>query len=315
MSFLAGERLLLLLGVAALLVGYLLAQRRRAVHAVRFSTLPLLRSVNPRSAAWRRHVSAAAFLLMLALAVTAFARPARDVQVPRERASVVLAIDVSISMEATDVAPSRIAAAKSAAQSFVDAVPARLNLGLVSFSGSAQVLVPPTRDREAVRAAVRALRLGPRTAVGEAVFTSLEAIRAVPGEPGQEPAPGSIVLMSDGETTVGRPDSEAATEARRAGVPVSTIAFGTDAGVVVTEGVRVPVPVNRAALQSLAERTRGSAFEAASQDELRRVYEDVGTSIGYQTEQRETWPVPLGLALLAGTVAAVTSLVWSAGLP
>lgn len=315
MTFLAASRLWLFVALAGLVAAYVVMQARRKRYAVRFTNLALLDVVAPTRPGWRRHVPAVAFLLALAGLLTAFARPARPVQVPRERATIVMAVDVSLSMEATDVEPDRITAAKAAASSFVDLVPDRLNLGLVAFSGTAQVLVSPTTDHELVKRSLRTMQLGPRTAIGEAVYAALGSIATVPTAPGQAPAPARIVLMSDGETTVGRSNDQAARAAADAQVPVSTIAFGTDAGFVVVEGRNIPVPVNREALARLAESTNGSSFEAGTARELRRVYADIGSSIGYRTEQREVTSWFVGLALLFAMAAAVGSLVWFSRLP
>ncbi|MDQ4071239.1 MAG: VWA domain-containing protein, partial [Actinomycetota bacterium] len=298
-----------------LVAAYVVMQLRRKDYAVRFTNLALLDSIAPKRPGWRRHVPATAFLLAMVALVTAFARPARPVKVPRERATVVMAIDVSLSMEATDVEPNRITAAQEAAKSFVDIVPSRLNLGLVAFSGVAQVLVPPTTDHDLLKRSIDNLQLGPRTAVGEAIFASLGSIASVPTAPGQAPAPGRIVLMSDGETTVGRPNELAARAAVDAKVQISTIAFGTDDGYVTVEGRNIPVPVNREALAQIAQATGGRAFEAATARELRRVYADIGSSIGYRTEQREVTSWVVGLALAFALAAAAGSLVWSSRLP
>jgi len=314
-TFLSGLRLWLLLGLVGLVVAYVLMQGRRKKYAVRFTNLALLDTVAPKRPGWRRHVPATAFLLALGLTITAFAQPARPVKVPRERATIVMAVDVSLSMEATDVAPNRIVAAQVAASEFVDIVPAKLNLGLVVFSGVAQVMVAPTTDHELVKRNLENIVLGPRTAIGEAVLASLSAIASVTSEPGQAPPPARIVLMSDGETTVGRTNEVAAAAAVEAGVPVSTIAFGTDEGFVSVEGRNIPVPVNRDALRALAEATEGSAFEAGTAKELRRVYADIGSSVGYRTEQREITSWFVGFGLLFGLVAAATSLVWFSRLP
>jgi Ca-activated chloride channel family protein len=226
-----------------------------------------------------------------------------------------MAIDVSLSMEATDVEPNRIIAAQEAAKSFVDLVPGRLNLGLVAFSGVAQVLVSPTTDHALLKRSIDNLQLGPRTAVGEAIFASLGSIASVASEPGQAPPPGRIVLMSDGETTVGRPNELATKAATDAKVQISTIAFGTDDGYVVVEGRNIPVPVNRSALAAIAEATDGQAFEAATAKELRKVYADIGSSIGYRTEEREVTSWVVGLALAFALAAAAGSLLWTSRLP
>jgi Ca-activated chloride channel family protein len=315
MSFLSGERLLLLVGVAVLAGAYVLMQKRRRGYAVRFTNLSLLASVAPKRPGWRRHLPAAAMLLALVAFVTAFAQPTRSTKVPRERATIMMAIDVSLSMQATDVAPNRLKAAKAAATSFVNLVPAKLNLGLVAFSGTAQVLVSPTTDRALVKRSIATLQLGPATAIGEAVFASLGSIASVPTAPGQAPAPARIVLMSDGETTVGRTNDAAASAAVKAKVPVSTIAFGTEGGTVTVEGSAVHVPVNKDALALLADQTHGSSFEAASGSELKKVYNDIGSSIGYRTVQKDATAWFVGLGLMFAVAAAVGSLVWSSRLP
>ena len=315
MSFQSPWLLLGLLAIPLLVGFYITSQRRRRAYAVRFTNLALLDKIAPRRPAWRRHVPAIAFLVALTTFVTAYARPSRPVKVPRERATVIMAIDVSLSMEATDVKPTRIQAAKDAASSFVDLLPGRLNLGLVSFSGTAQVLVAPTTDHSLVKRSITTLQLGPRTAIGEAVFLSLQSIASVPTDPGQSKPPARIVLMSDGETTVGRPNELAAQAAAEAKVPVSTIAFGTDDGTVAVEGRLVPVPVNRDALRQLAETTGGKAFDATSSKELKQVYSDIGSSIGYRKVPREVTSWFVGLGLMFALAAAGGSLLWTSRLP
>jgi len=315
LTFLSGARLWFLVVVAALIAAYVVMQLRRKEYAVRFTNLNLLDSIAPKRPSWRRHIPAAAFVLSLIALVTAFAQPARPVKVPRERATVVMAIDTSLSMEATDVQPNRLVAAQEAAKAFVDIVPSRLNIGLVSFSGTAQVLVSPTTDHALLKRGIDTLQLGPRTAIGEAIFASLAAIQSVPTEPGQAPAPGRIVLMSDGETTVGRPNDAASKAASDAKVQVSTIAFGTNDGTVAVEGRNIPVPVNHDALSQIADATGGKAFEAATAKELRRVYENIGSSIGYRTEQREITSWMVGIALAFALAAAAGSLLWTSRLP
>ena len=313
-SFLAPGRLWLLLAVAALAVAYVLVQRRRSAYAVRFASLPLLASVAPRSPGWRRHVPAAVLVLALAAAATAFARPQADVRVPREQATVVLAVDTSLSMEATDVSPDRITAARTSAAEFVEGLPEQFAVGLVSFSGSAAVVVPPTQDHGTVRDAVRALALGPSTAIGEAVFAALDAVRAVQPVDG-DAAPARIVLLTDGTNTVGRSLDAAAEAAREAGVPVSTISYGTADGVVEVQGQLVPVPVDVEAMERLAADTGGSSFTAESGEELAEVYDDIGEQVGTTVERREVTDAFAGLALLLGLVAAGASLAWTSRLP
>ncbi|NHC45003.1 VWA domain-containing protein [Motilibacter aurantiacus] len=317
MSFLAPERLLLLLGVAALAAAYVAMQRRRTEYAVRFTNLDLLDRVAPRRPGWRRHVPAAAFVLMLVLLVVGFARPEADVRVPRERATILVAVDVSLSMQAEDVEPDRFVAAKRAASSFVAELPDSFDVGLVAFSGAANVVVSPTQDHDAVRAGVDALQLGPSTAIGEAVFTSLNSIAATNSRAGTGGArpPARVVLLSDGSNTVGRSLEEAAAAAREAAVPVSTIAYGTDDGMVLVEGRPVPVPVDRESLAELAQATGGRGYTAQSEDQLTEVYRNISGSVGYRTERREVAAWFVGAGLLMALAAAAASLRWFARLP
>lgn len=317
LTFTEAARLWLLVLVAALGVSYLVTQARRRSYAVRFTNLALLDSVAPKRPGWRRHLPAVLLLLALAGMVGAFAKPARDERVPRERATIILAIDTSLSMEATDVAPSRLEAAQEAAKTFIDLLPPRLNVGLVTFNGSAVVKVAPTQDREEVLASIDQLRLGERTAIGEAIYASLDAIRNAPtGEDG-EPVPARIVLMSDGETTSGRPDQQAAAEAKKQNVPISTISFGTPNGTIELPDQEGPisVAVNPDALAKIANETGGTAFEAATEEQLKAVYEDIGSSVGYTTELRDISGTFVGASLVVLFLAAALSQLWFSRLP
>jgi Ca-activated chloride channel family protein len=214
MSWLSPERLWLLAGVAALAVAYVIAQRRRSRYAVRFTNLKLLDRVAPKRPAWRRHVPAGLFLAMLALLVAGFAQPQADVRVPRERATVMVAVDVSGSMMAEDVAPNRLAAAKAAAHEFVDALPEQFNVGLVAFGSAGAVLVPPVTDRAAVAAGIDRLAMNiagsSGTAIGEAIATSLESIRTLDAQAGDDVPPARVVVLSDGANTAGQDPAQAA---------------------------------------------------------------------------------------------------------
>lgn len=320
MNFSSPERLLLLLVVAVLLGVYVVVQGRRRRYAVRFTEIELLDEIAPSTPGWRRHVPAVLHLLVLTALVVALAGPRRTEDVPRERATVMLAIDVSLSMEATDVAPNRLESAQAAAVRFLAEVPERFQVGVVSFSGEAKILVSPTTDRSLARTAIENLQLEPATAIGEAIFTSLDAIATVPVE-GEEPVPAAIVLMSDGETTVGRENSLAAEAAIEAGVPVSTIAFGTPDGVVTIPDeetglpLTVPVPVFPEELEAIAEATGGSFFTAETADELDRVYESIGSSLGTLEELRSIGGWFVAAALLLAFVASALSLRWFSRLP
>lgn len=317
MSFLAPHRLWILIGIALLAGVYVLAQFRRRSYAVRFTNIDLLASVAPKRPGWRRHIPAAIYLIALASLVVAFARPATERRVPRERATIIMAIDTSLSMLATDVKPSRIEAAQAAAKEFAAILPPKINLGLVTFNGNASLKVAPTTDREAINRAIDNIQLGERTAIGEAIFTSLEAIASVPTGTDETPAPGRIVLMSDGETTWGRENAEGIAAAREAEIPVSTIAFGTDHGFITIpqEPNPIPVPVDRDALKEIARLTDGSFYSAATAQQLKNVYENIGSSVGYVIEPHEITDLVAAAALVTLFISGGLSLIWFSRLP
>jgi Ca-activated chloride channel family protein len=314
MNFLAPGRLWMLVLVAALAATYVVVQRRRRHYAARFTNLDLLASVAPKRPGWRRHVAAAAMLAALVVLVAAWARPTRPEKVPRERATVMLAVDTSVSMRAMDVDPSRLEAAKAAGTAFVDDLPGRFRLGLVAFDSDARQVVAPTQEHDSVRDALRRLRLDERTAIGEAIFTSLDSLQDIPSRSSRRPL-AHIVVMSDGSTNTGRSNESAAEAAARARVPVTTIAFGTDDGTIVTSGEEYPVPVDRDALREIAETTRGRFYEAQSAEQLRSVYSDIGSSVGFRTEQREATAWFVGIALAFAIAGAGASLIWTSRLP
>ncbi|TCN44078.1 Ca-activated chloride channel family protein [Kribbella orskensis] len=305
----------LLLVVAALVVAYLVAQRRRSKYAVRFATLPMLEKVAPQRPGWRRHAPALAFLAAMTVLTIAIARPVTDVRVPRERATVVVAMDISNSMAATDVEPNRFEVAKQAATEFVNDLPEQFNVGLVSFARTANVVTPPSTNHQATVDAINGLTLTDSTAIGEAVMTSLQAVRSLDADAAEDPPPTRIVLLSDGGNTSGRPVEEAAQAATEAGVPVSTIAYGTPEGTVDIEGRSIPVPADTESLRGLAEATSGSFYAAESDEELRDVYSDLQSSIGWTTEEREITNLVAGIALAVALLAGLASLLWFSRLP
>jgi Ca-activated chloride channel family protein len=314
MTFQSPLWLLLLLAVAALVGLYVLLQLRRKRYAARFTNVALLSSLVPRRPGWRRHLAFGLVALALAALVVSLAVPSTEVRVPRERATVVMAVDVSLSMQAQDVEPTRFQAMQTAAKQFVDVLPARINLGLVSFAGTATTLVPPTTDRAQVRTAIDHLQLAEATAIGEAVFTSLSAIENYQDSldtPSRDLPPARIVLLSDGYNTVGRDDTQAIDAATSAKVPVSTIAFGTDYGTLDLNGETVPVPVDRATLKKIADETGGSYSQAASAGELEKVYADLGSQIGYTTEPHDISPWFVRAGVFLAFLGAVLSLLWT----
>ncbi|WP_375475907.1 VWA domain-containing protein [uncultured Jatrophihabitans sp.] len=314
MRFLSPAYLLLLLGVAVLLALYIALQLRRTRYVARFSNVELLGSLAPRRPGWRRHLTFALLLIALSVLSIGVARPSSAVRVPRDRATVMLDIDVSLSMKATDVLPSRLAAAQSAGTSFVQLLPRQINLGLISFAKSASVLVPPTLDRTSVKQGIKSLRLANYTAIGEAIFTSLQSIQifseAQAGK-GAKPPPARIVLLSDGYSTYGRSVTSAIAAAKAAHVEVSTIAFGTQTGTVEQEGRLVPVPADDNALRTIATSTGGSFHTAASEEQLKSVYADIGSQIGYTTSRRDiSWRFFL-TGLLVLFAAGGAAMLWS----
>jgi Ca-activated chloride channel family protein len=330
MTLLDPERLALILLPIALAVVYVVIQRRRARYALRFSSVELFDGVAPDRPGWRRHVAAVAYLAALAFLVFGLARPVVAMEVPATP-TIMLAVDVSASMAATDVSPSRIGAAEDAATRFVDVVPKGTRVGLIAFSGGAQVVVAPTSDLDRVRTAIHQLSLGGGTAIGEAIYAALDQLppgvdantasaaspapSSAAGGDGTSSRAGAIVLLSDGKTTVGRSETGAAAQAAAEGVPVSTIAFGTPAGSVVVQGQLTAVPVDSSALQAVATATGGRFFTAATSDQVKAAFEDLGKAVGTTTEDREVTDYLVAAALVTAVVAAGASLAWFSRLP
>ncbi|QLL06297.1 VWA domain-containing protein [Mycobacterium vicinigordonae] len=311
---------LYLLIVALLIAAYVVATLARRRRMMRFANMALLEQVAPARQPGRwRHLPVALLVVALALLTTAMAGPTHDIRIPRNRAVVMLVIDVSESMVATDVAPSRIEAAKAAGKAFTDELTPGINLGLVAFGGTATLLVPPTTNRTAMKAAIDHLQPEERTATGEAIFTALQAIATVVGIIGGgdgKPPPARIVLESDGKETVPvdlnapRGAFTAARAAKDQGVQISTISFGTLEGTVNLNGTDVPVPVDDESLGQIAELSGGQAFQARSLDQLRQTYAALQQQIGYETikgDASAAW-IGLGVVLLAASLAAAALL-------
>jgi Ca-activated chloride channel family protein len=313
-SFLSPGWLLLLIVVALFAGVYVFQQIRRKRYVARFSNVSLLASIAPKRPGWRRHVTFVLLLCSLAVLTMGVAQPTAKVRVPREKATVMVAIDVSISMKATDVLPNRLDAAKKAAEEFADLLPAKINLGLVGFAGSASLRVPPTIDRDAFKASVASLELQQSTAIGEAVFSCLDAVQTFSRAntaKDEKPAPARIVLLSDGTNNSGRSVASAIAASKTAQVPVSTIAFGTQDGTIEYNGSFQRVPADIPTLRSLAQSTGGTFHTAASAEELSSVYKDIGSQIGYTTTRKDiSWRF-LGIGLVLAMFAAAGGLLWS----
>ncbi|SMD25116.1 VWA domain-containing protein [Lentzea albidocapillata] len=317
-NFVAPWWFLLLLVVALLTAGYVVAQRIRRKRVLRFTNLELLEKVAPKRERWSRHVPGAFLLAALALLTVALAGPTSEQRVPRNRATVMLVVDVSLSMKATDVKPSRLEAAQVAAKSFAEGLTPGINLGLISFAGSATVLVAPTTDRAAVTQSIDGLKLAQSTATGDALVAAMASIdsfgKVVGGAEG--PPPARIVLMTDGKETVGtRKAFDAAEDAKKAGTPISTISFGTEDGVVDIEGRQQSVPVDDDSMKEIAKISGGEFFKAASAEELRRVYDTLGEQIGYEKKQADASKPWLLLGTMTAMFAAAAALLLGQRLP
>ncbi|KMO81504.1 hypothetical protein BST22_03465 [Mycolicibacterium chubuense] len=311
---------LVVLGLIGL---YIVVQLSRQRRMLRFANMELLESVAPKRPSRLRHLPAILLILSLTFFTVAMAGPTHDVRIPRNRAVVMLVIDVSQSMRATDVAPNRLAAAQEAAKQFADQLTPGINLGLISYAGTATVLVSPTTNREATKNAIDKLQLADRTATGEGIFTALQAIATVGAVigGGDEPPPARVVLMSDGKETVpSNPDNPkgaytAARTAKDQGVPISTVSFGTPYGYVEINDQRQPVPVDDEMLKKIADLSGGDAFTASSLEQLKEVFTNLQEQIGYETIKGDAsvgW-LRLGALVLAG--AALAALLINRRLP
>jgi Ca-activated chloride channel homolog len=318
MTFLSAWRLVLLLAPIALLVAYVLVQRRRHTQVVRFTSVAMLDSVAPKRSGWQRHVPAAGALLSLIVLTLAFAQPVMALPTPRDKATILLALDTSASMAATDVSPNRLAAAEEQARGFVHDLPDGIQVGLVTFDTSARLLVPPTDDHARVIDALTSLDVGPGTATADGIRASLAAVEGARTTDSGEQAQSAIVLMSDGTPTVA-PDgqdpvqaaNDAAAEAKQAGVPIDTIAFGTANGTVTVQGQDIPVPTDVEAMATIARLSGGRSFTAETAGQLADSYATIGSTVAYEVRTQEVTAYFAGVALLLAIAAAAGGLVWN----
>lgn len=325
MTFLWPVALLGLLVVPAAVLFYVVVQRRHRREAERFGAPPLVAGLVSARPGWRRHVPFGFALAALAALVVGVARPEATVSVPKEEATVVLAIDTSRSMAADDLRPNRLAAAREAARAFLEHVPEKYRVAMVSFSSEAQIVLQPTVDREAAALALAELRLGSGTAIGDAIVRSLETVRpgfvgadpaAPPTAPGPDDPPATVLLLSDGAQTSGRvTPAQGATLAQRLRVPVSTVALGTAPAVVqvpLAGGLRqrVTVEPDPTTLRQIAQQTGGRFYAAPDADSLQEVYAELGSRLGSKEEKRELtqlFAAVGGVLLLAGSAL---SMAW-----
>ena len=320
MSFASPFILWGLLLVPIALVGYWLVQRRRIKYAARFTNLDLLSNVVDASPGRRRHVPAALVLASLAALVVAMARPQTVVAVPRDDATVVLTMDSSASMTATDVPPTRLDAAKTAASSFLDRLPERFRVGLVSFSSTVSVLEEPTEDRDSVRSSLESLEGDVGTALGDAIVTSVDLAPDPEEQPSGSKPLYAVLLLSDGANSTGSEPLAVLDQAKEAGVPIYTIALGTAAGTVdITndygETQTYSVPPDPETLKQVAEETGGRFFEAPTQADLEAVYEEIGSQVSYEDEERELTAAFAAAGAVLLLIGGSLSALWFGRIP
>lgn len=332
MSFAWPLALLSLWLVPLAVAAYVWAQRRRPKYAARFTNLDLLANVVDKTPGWRRHVPAALGLLALTALLVALARPEFVHKVPKQEATVVLVTDVSGSMTATDIQPTRMDAAKTAGHTLVDKLPKGFRLSLVSFSAGVRTVVAPTTDRDLMNAAIDSLTPVGGTAMGDGIVEGIAASQLSADDTTARPAvtpsatagsedkaenpPVILVLLSDGANTLGQTDPiDAAAQAQEQGIPVFTIALGTQDGVaVVTDNQgrerRVSVPPDEETLKQIAEMTEGKFFSAPSAEDLQSIYNDLGSKIGYNETTSEATVGFAGFGAVALLAAGALSLLW-----
>ena len=314
MSFAAPLVLIGLLAVPVLCAWYVAEQRRRERAALTFATEPLTASVAPKRPGWRRHLPAALIGLALVMLIVAAAQPRYRATVPIKGATVMLANDVSNSMKATDVRPSRLVAAKRAATSFLDGVTSQIQVGSIKFARQPTLLQSPTRDHRLTAAAIAGLKPGGGgTAIGEALELALASIKGAPKIAGKHP-PGAIVLISDGTSNVGVNPLAVAQEAKKQHVPVYTISIGTVHGTIQIKHdghtVTAHVPVNPTELRQIAAESGGHAYRAADSATVRTIYDRLAKKLGQTHVHRSLIGVAIGLGLALMAAAGALSLLW-----
>jgi Ca-activated chloride channel family protein len=342
MSFLWPGLLVLLFALPALVAVYVWVLRRQKAAAVRFASLGLVREAMAGARLWRRHLPPAVFLLGLAVAILAIARPSALLTLPSQQRTIILAIDVSLSMRASDVQPSRLAAAQAAAKAFVQDLPGDLRVGVVSFAGTALTVQKPTRNTDDLVAAIDRLQLDRHTAIGSGIIASLATLfpeagidleslvlgsrqswrvhrapeKKVETKPVQPVPPGSngsaaIVLLTDGRRTTGPDPLEAAKMAADRGIRVFTVGFGSaSGGPALIEGYSIFMAFDEETLKAIAGLTRAEYFHASSADELKKIYEALSSKFVLSKEEREVTALFAALAAVLTLVSAALSLLW-----
>ncbi|GAB3912612.1 hypothetical protein GCM10011575_45700 [Microlunatus endophyticus] len=316
-SFAVPGRLLLWLAIPVLVAAYIVLTRFRNRRGMRFTNTSMLDVVMPKQSQWRRHLAVTLSILSLITLTAAFAQPQAQVNVPRERATVVVVIDNSLSMQATDVAPNRLAAAKTAATKFITSLPAKFNVSVVAMAGTANIVSPPTTDHQVAIRAMDTIKLEDSTAIGAGIDAALRAVGQAPKDPKhpKTPAPAAIVMLSDGSNTTGPAPAQEAVRAKQQKIPIYTIAYGTENGYVDLDGKRYTVPPDKDLMQELAQLSGGKMFSAATPDELKSVYQNIGSSVGYEKANREITARFAGYGLALAVLAALGAISLGARWP
>ena len=322
MSFLSPEFLWLLLALPAIAAIYLLVLKRKKRSALRYASLELVKEAMGKGLWWRRHLPPAILFAALAAMLTAIARPSAVITLPAHHETVILAIDVSGSMRASDVQPSRIEAAQAAARAFIAQQPRSTRIGIVAFAGSAALVQAPTSNRQDLRAAIDQLQLQHATAVGSGILVSLKALfpkeefdvknkpEGKPARPGSY-ASGAVILLTDGQTTAGPDPVEAARVAADHGVRVYTVGVGTDSGQILTgEGWSMRVRLDEEALKAIADLTRAEYFYAGTAGDLKKIYESLRAKMVMETKETEITSLFSAIAAAAVLLSATLSLLW-----
>jgi Ca-activated chloride channel family protein len=309
---------LLLLGLLAipLLVGlYLASQRRRQAYTVRFTNLALLNQVMGKGPGFRRHLPAILFMVGLAGLLISMARPQAIIRIPKGQTSVMLAVDVSGSMAATDVSPTRMQAAISAGRTLIDKLPGNAQVGLVIFSSHAEVIAPLTSDKGSVKDALGTLSPGGGTAIGDAIQVSVAQLGNIVDPNGARSQNyARVILLTDGSSNTGIDNQTAASNAARARIPVDTIGIGSRNQTVLVQGVVVD-GVDESALQSIATTTGGHYYYASDEAQLNKIYSDLGNHIGWVTSKVDLTIPVLALGTLILVIGGLFSLRWFRLLP
>ncbi len=314
MTFAWPSALLALAVLPVLLAGYVWMQRRRRAYALRFTNLALLRQVAGRDPGVRRHIPAALFLLGLAALLFSLARPSLVLAVPQDQSSVMLVIDVSGSMAASDLKPTRLGAATQAAKQLIADLPQGAQVGVVSFSQTASVVAPLSSDPSAASRALDRLSPNGGTAIGDGLDAALNQLSQRPRDRQGNQAPAVVVLLSDGESNAGQSPTAAAAQAAQEGVRVYTVGIGQRGTAAYVDGY-VPVGLDETALRSIASTTGGNYFYAADADQLAQVYADLGSQISWVQQQTEVTALASGLGALCFIASGMFALRWFSRLP